>query len=225
MKERILNFYGYKIEINDDLYIYNDVFSEFERDGWSAYTDISLKMREANNIEELLHIESDIVERQTNYFIEKALRFLRKYNINISRDDFYDEFSEDYFPLTDVECDFRNKALSILAMEPNQKLYREQQRKSRQLPTWEGMGFGISGAIKGAASATALNIGTELLASVGDSIVDKIDKFRSDLFTEAFCDSEFIDEFAHDIAKYFVSIGLAVCSKLHKQKIINKYTF
>lgn len=225
MKEKVLNFYGYKIEIDDDLHIYNDVFSEFEREGWSAYKDIRLKMQEANNIEELLQTESDIVERQTNYFLEKSLKFLRKYNINISQDDFCDEFSEDYFPLADVQGDFRNKALSILAMNPNQKIYREQQRKSRQLPTWESFGFGISGAIKGAASAAALNIGTELLASVGDSIVDKIDKFRADLFEEAFCDIEFIDEFAHDIAKCFVSMGLAVCSKLYKKKIISKSRF
>lgn len=61
-------------------------------------------------------------------------------------------------------------------------LKRALERGSRS--RWQGGGFGIKGALKGAIQAGMLNIGTDAIRKVGDSIVDSNDRVTIRLFKE-----------------------------------------
>lgn len=61
-------------------------------------------------------------------------------------------------------------------------LRRALERGSRS--RWQGGGFGIKGALKGVIQAGMLNIGTDAIRKVGDSIVDSNDRVTIGLFKE-----------------------------------------
>lgn len=65
-------------------------------------------------------------------------------------------------------------AQSIRDMAANLNSYREKQRSSRSY--WEGGGFGVSGAIKGAVTAGAMNAVMGMFRGIGDAITDSSDK-------------------------------------------------
>ena len=71
---------------------------------------------------------------------------------------------------------FSEKYLEIVANEQQLAEYKAQKRAGRS--RWEGGGFGVAGAIKGAVTAGALNIGTDLVRSIGYAWTDSTDKER-----------------------------------------------
>lgn len=71
---------------------------------------------------------------------------------------------------------FFEKYLKIVANDNELKEYRNQQRAGRS--HWQGGGFGIKGAVKGAATAGALNFGTGLIRSIGDSFTNSADRAK-----------------------------------------------
>lgn len=94
----------------------------------------------------------------------------------------------------DIDCisqsDFIDIVLDMLDIDEDMKIFndwadavieqidkisaiRTAQRSSRS--RWQGGGFGIKGAVKGAIKAGMLNFGTDILRGIGDSYVDKKD--------------------------------------------------
>ena len=69
---------------------------------------------------------------------------------------------------------FFEKYLGIVNDAEQLKRYREIKRAGRSY--WQGGGFGLKGAIKGAITAGALNVGTGLVRSLGDALVDAKDR-------------------------------------------------
>jgi len=66
--------------------------------------------------------------------------------------------------------------------------YRNVQRAGRGY--WRGGGFGLSGAIKGVLTAEALNLGTGVFRSIGDSITNRRDKAEIDKMKNSLATSE-----------------------------------
>lgn len=78
------------------------------------------------------------------------------------------------------------KVAEIIEFEESLNDYRNAQRMGRS--QWEGGGFGVGGAIKGALTAGALNLGTNVFRGIGDSITnssdrEKISKLKRELVT------------------------------------------
>lgn len=64
--------------------------------------------------------------------------------------------------------------MEILQLADDRSNQRAYQRSGRS--HWQGGGFGIKGAIKGAAMAGMMNVGTNLVRGIGDSVVNSNDK-------------------------------------------------
>lgn len=71
---------------------------------------------------------------------------------------------------------FSEKYLEIVASAKQLEEYKALKRANRS--RWEGGGFGLKGAIKGAFTAGALNIGTDMIRGIGDSWVDSSDRAK-----------------------------------------------
>ncbi|WP_336775306.1 CFI-box-CTERM domain-containing protein [Paenibacillus sp. MMO-58] len=75
----------------------------------------------------------------------------------------------------------------IAAYAENLSSYRNLSRAERG--NWQGGGFGLSGAIKGALTASVLNVGTGMVRGIGDSLTNagdraKIAGMKNDFFTD-----------------------------------------
>lgn len=105
--------------------------------------------------------------------IDYFYNWLCENDINIfSENEFYDEMLE----ILEIEKDmdiFVDWARTISEQIDKLNTARMAQRASRS--RWQGGGFGIKGAVKGAISAGMLNLGTDILRSIGDSYIDKKD--------------------------------------------------
>lgn len=75
----------------------------------------------------------------------------------------YDSFFEQY--------------LKIINDSEQLKQYRELKRSGRSY--WQGGGFGIRGALVGAAKAGALNVGTGIIRGIGDALTDAGDQNKT----------------------------------------------
>lgn len=76
---------------------------------------------------------------------------------------FYDRYSK-----------FEEGYLSIVATAEQMEEYRKLRHASRG--RWQGGGFGVAGAIKGAATAGALNLGGSIISGIGSAISGAIDR-------------------------------------------------
>ncbi len=88
-----------------------------------------------------------------------AERFINKYSEKYDMDYsvFYDEVVEEYSKILDRQQELKE--------------YRNAVKASRG--RWEGGGYGMSGAIKGAMNAAILNMGTDFMHSFGDSAQER----------------------------------------------------
>lgn len=102
----------------------------------------------------------------------------------------YKRLVEEYhyrFDLTVYLSDLVSKLEQVEQFSLNLQQQRQYERSSRS--RWRGGGFGLSGAIKGAMMAGALNAGTGLLRGIGDGITNssdrsKIENMKSKIFND-----------------------------------------
>ncbi len=90
-----------------------------------------------------------------------------------------DEFP-DFAPFYAVEKSMN--AIATASEELAQKIQTSRSIERNSRSHWEGGGFGLKGALKGAFTAGALNMATSAIRGVGDSITDSRDKAKFDIF-------------------------------------------
>lgn len=146
----------------------------------------------SENFVELYNSLTDYLSHWGSYFdsvYEKALPFFFKTLIRMM-DFFYGWLLDNGINYITSKNDFVEEMINILDIEGDMEIFvtwadavteavdqinavRAAQRGSRS--RWQGGGFGIKGAVKGAISAGIMNFGTDILRSIGDSHVDKKD--------------------------------------------------
>ena len=104
--------------------------------------------------------------------VKMAVDFLVEEDIyDCDEELFIKRYEEDYFALEDLEgysC-FVSMYTSIENSFSELQQYREAQKMGRS--HWQGGGFGVGGAIKGAITAGAMNIAMDAFRGIGDSFV------------------------------------------------------
>jgi len=129
-----------------------------------------------------VHCFDDLYEKALPYYIQAVAgiyrfttRILEQHGMFISDDTLLAYVSREY----DVEstlsfyADISNRLSDFLEQLAS---YRASKRSTQY--TWGSVGFGLKGAITGAITASALNLGTQFVRGVAHDIVDAADKAR-----------------------------------------------
>lgn len=104
-------------------------------------------------------------------FINENVSLLYEQNILISETDYKKKYHLKYFDYLGKISDAYDKIIN----DANELQARRQYERSGR-SQWQGGGFGLKGAVKGAITAGALNMVTGVGRSIGDSVVDGNDK-------------------------------------------------
>lgn len=213
----------YHVVFNDELCQYIEIRAPFEKNAHIVCHKLMSYIKESVlSFDDLYNIAWNAFLRYFNSQLEIGFNMLLKYD----------------FDLYSVEM-FKQNAWKYLENNESgkyiQKYYQEQkeleefveqlemQKKSERdnRSHWSGGGFGIKGALTGSIKAGLLNMGTEIVRGIGDSLVDsgdkrKIAEYKEKIYKEGKSSSHLIN------ALYFAvcDIGVYVYSVLVDAKIL-----
>lgn len=135
-----------------------------------------------------------------------------------SRDSFVKEFKIDELYLADIAL-IGKKYDEIEEAWNSIKQTRNIQRNSRS--RWQGGGFGLGGAIKGAITADLLNAGTGMFRGIGDAILDSKDSAKiNNMKRDAFENFHFKEIIADAVYYANIRIGHFLCCTLAENKLL-----
>lgn len=180
--------YMIKFKFGNENIIFDDDF-EFYNDYWKRIRDIAKeaeygfeqKLDKINSIGTLIDSVDSIAQIQIDAAIEKAIGMLLENGIidyDIIR--FKDRAGDSViFSCQETTQLLKKSYQKLKNAELEYQRQKEIERANRS--RWEGGGFGVKGAIKGAVTAGAMNAVTNGVRSVGDSITDRSDasKYRN----------------------------------------------
>jgi len=218
---------GKSIEFNKDIYIYieirrmfeelsQEVYDDFTGDFYSKYADMD---RFIHSFEDNI---SEIFEEATS-LISACLSEMNIFGVT----------DEEIFNYIDRYCSKTSQVVekiiikynSIVANQEGMSQYRQQRKASRGRVV--GGGFGISGAMKGMATAGALNMATGALHSIGNALGEmgtaiRVSAAKDKLFKESGMQYDFGIALKSDIAD--MHLALIDLINVHKRTKIRKYT-
>ena len=150
------------------------------------YIDAARRHRKAisvmeDSIEKIYHAANDIdavwnkivpfVQGKIDGIISENIGILYKRDVIISEEAFKQKYKLNFIDYLDPLVESYNQ---IIGDAKDIQIQRKYERAGRS--KWQGGGFGLKGAIKGAMTAGALNMVTGAGRSIGDSIVDGSDR-------------------------------------------------
>lgn len=136
----------------------------------------------------------DLFDKAFPKFIESVITSLKfgvsvlmKYDVDYFDFDKLADLSAEYIDIQKYMSPFTEAAEKIEVYAENLSSYRNLSRAERS--RWQGGGFGLGGAIKGALTAGALNMGTGMIRGIGDSLTNagdraKIAGMKKEVFTD-----------------------------------------
>lgn len=108
--------------------------------------------------------------------INLGVKTLMNYGIDYIDNNMLADLASEDFDLENIWSPIFNEVNKIQEEADRLSTFRDKQRASRG--RWEGGGFGIRGAIKGALTAGAMNFATEAFHGIGDSLTNSSDKAK-----------------------------------------------
>ena len=165
MKE--FRLFGYSLKVNDDLEKYNVYRVKYIKLIELAQIEMDKVIENSSGIQELIEGYIKISTKFILNSIDMNIKNLYQLGINdVDRDIFIDKYCNKYFNYNIYLTDLEEEYIKIRQTSNELKQYREMKKNSRA--KWQGGGFGVKGAIKGAATASVLNAGSSFLHSFGD---------------------------------------------------------
>ena len=205
---KTFKFLDYELQITEELEVYNLLRKDFAELAADTRRIVLNNYTSASNIRTVLEtIPQSVSEAQGRAF-EKCIEVLYKLNVQMSVNDFADKYYSIFSYDTVVEP-IIEKYSEIINEKSMIQQYRALQQNNRS--QWQGGGFGVGGAIKGALIAGALNTGTDFLRSFGDTsrkwkddiyIQNKL----SELYKSDATRNNFVNGAYHTIMKIFDSL-------------------
>lgn len=177
------------LEYSDDYAFYNAYWSGLSAIANRAYSEFKEEICSYSSISDLLRDVSTIADEKLDLAFSYCVDALMSHGIfdyDIER--LKERAGEDAdFEEDEAYQDLLHQYQSIQESEADLKQQREYERASRS--RWQGGGFGIRGAVKGAVKAGAMNMVTDSFRGIGDSFTDagdrkKFKKLRSSLLSE-----------------------------------------
>ncbi len=174
-----MDFCGRKLLFDPSVIEYNKLRKRFVQQGHLAKE--AFKSYYARNVKDF----DTLYENGLSKFMEEVaegLRFgvsvIREYGVldvdegaflGVTRPNSFLETNMDYY--VSIATELRNSVEKLIA-------YRAQARTLRPTTHWQGGGLDLGGAIRGALTAGALNIGTDLVRGLKNTFVDSFDKAK-----------------------------------------------
>ena len=184
------NFMGNEIYITEERDRYNRVRIEYENMAKKAREEFIKVYRSNNeNLDDVINNAYDqgvsIILKSIKYTVD---RLIENKFYNISQDLFIEQYCQDVVEFWESAYSIINDQYMNIVLDERQKEeYRQLRKNSRA--RWQGGGFGIQGAIKGATQAGAMNMATgvahsafNMIGKIGTSI--KVSKQKSRIFND-----------------------------------------
>jgi WD40 repeat protein len=174
---QVFNLYNDDFIINDDFEKYNKyriLFTNIAKEATSDFLD--MYKQEIYNMDLLINkIPPYTRELITNTISSEVIRVLVQEGVmTINTELFLAKYYYKHFDFDKYFDPILEKYTQITDAKESLNSYREMQKASRS--RWQGGGFGVKGALKGAMTAGALNLGTDILRSFSDSNTSRQDR-------------------------------------------------
>ena len=170
-----------------------------------------------NNLDDYLDIFSEYGTQMLDWLYDRSIDLLLSKGIyNITKNHIIEQYVPNNSTFMREYESFEEKYISVIASEQELAEYRRIKKASRG--KWVGGGFGIKGAVKGAVTAGALNLGASVLHGIGDTISSsveraKINEKKSQVLQERNWALRFSRDLQDDACGLFIQIA----------KILNEY--
>ena len=211
--------------IDDNLDKINEIISEFHRLSLECVNDFTAEYREIKNLDKLVNSLQEMSLKQLYKCVEKAIDILTMYNIwDFSSDRFIGEYYNEFFSLDNAFDTYIEKYREILVKQGELDIDRNLDSALR--PRWEGGGFGLGGAIKGAINASILNFATDIIYDAVESYSEDQDSIEiKNLKSKMLKDESILEQYSNSLQTSCEGIGWALCHKLNNDSLINGYDF
>lgn len=202
---------GFGIEIDDRCQHYNEILITYKHMAEQSKENFLYKCSQSKNLDELVKDAYAYGWEEINLCLDNLMTVLVKFGIyNYSKDNIYDAYMDNYFNYDEMytEC-YLQPYLDIVMTKQQMEELRAQQRNGTS--RWEGGGFGIAGALKGAAKAGVLNLASggirSIFAGIGTSMDNaKIKKLKNKMLE----DKALLEELAVCVKKCCGNISIVL---------------
>ncbi|MBQ6825938.1 MAG: zinc ribbon domain-containing protein [Clostridia bacterium] len=215
------------LEINENFILYNEYKKHFITVGINTAKKFYKQYFDCEDIESALQNMIKINIEGEQSLIDYSCKILFKHGVyDISPQLFEDKYSEKYFDIV------KNKNLSPIwdTLEEITN-YQEELQDNLELRKasrghWEGGGFGVGGAIKGAITASAMNAVGGIFHGIGDSIRSasnnsKINRLKEDIYK----DTETVNRLCYAIFQNCSNVFYGLIDELTSHNIISDIEF
>jgi len=179
-----------------------------------SYGEMCKLYDSAKGIGKALEIIPDKAIELIYGMIDQGTKFLYQSGVNITPEQFIEKYrnkySIDYTRFYNLTLE---KYSEIMNMKQELEAYRNAEKASRG--RWQGGGFGVKGAIKGAVTASALNLGSDFLHSFGDSAKARKDNQAVQSELGALY-RESRGQLCHSVKTCIMNVFEAMCEELDK---------
>ena len=194
-------------KINNHVFRYNDDEKEFALRAGIYFScahelceELKTRYDEKRNIVSVIKEFPKQVSDVLNKMINDCTQYLFGKGIIITSEQLWEKYSNKYCMDLGAFCsDVLDKYSEILAVQADLENIRNQIKAGRG--RWEGGGFGVAGAIKGAVTASALNAGSDFFHFFGDMARESKDNkeiqqrllnlYNDTASKKAFCDGAY----------------------------------
>ncbi len=171
----IFRFAGNEIHYPVGMESYTTLCGPFLMGAESCYKLMADAYDQCGDITTVLKTLPDLAEKSFNGLMEYVLHGFYIEDIHFTMEQFFDEYGEKYGLFYDKYYTEVVEQYAVICKEADSMArYRAAVKESRS--RWVGGGFGIKGAVKGAITAGAMNLGMDFIRSFGDSADRKRDE-------------------------------------------------
>lgn len=165
---------GYKVTYDEEVTKWASIYGEYLKIAYLSKETLQNEYDKSGNISNVLGRIPEFAERFINMAVEITTKFLYKENIHTTIDDFYAKYEKKYgLDYSRYVNDVSESYERILESKNEFQQMRNAEKAAKG--QWQGGGFGLKGAIKGAATAAMLNMGSDILHSFGDASRERQD--------------------------------------------------
>lgn len=163
--ENILEFLGTEFIVDEEFARYNTVRLYFEQIGLDARQEFMYKYSEYANLDDVaIKAYDDGIEIIQKYIEIVVSNFVDLGFYNINEDIFISQYYIEDYDWDETFNEINDQYMDIVLTEEQKDEYRRLRKAGRG--RWQGGGFGLEGALKGAATAGALNLATGAVHSI-----------------------------------------------------------